>query len=103
MKLELHKNLKVLIVREGLTVSQLSRITKVPSQNLNNWINGQEPRSLTHLKTLADYFCVTVDFLLYETSVKKSYLRKNLKEPKEQFEDEINAGVFEVIIRRIKR
>ncbi len=103
MKLELHKNLRTLIEREGITASQLSRACNVSNQTLNNWLNGQEPRNLMHLKQIADYFGVTVDFLLYETNIKKTCLKKKLIEPIEEFEDEINAGVFEIVLRRVRK
>ena len=99
MKLELQKNLKALLERDGMTASQLSRATKVPNQTLNNWINGQEPRNLIHLKKVAEYFDVTVDFLLYGN--KRVSQRKN--SVISEFDEEINAGVFEVVLRRIKR
>ena len=62
MKLELHKNLKALIEREGMTVSQLSRVSKIPNQTLNNWINGQEPRNLIHLKITNKIFSKYLPF-----------------------------------------
>ena len=99
MKLELHKNLKTLLEREGMTASQLARVTKVPNSTIANWLSGLEPRNLIQLKKIAEYFDVTVDFLLYGN--KRITQRKNSLIS--EFDEEINAGVFEVVLRRIKR
>ena len=99
MKLELHKNLKTLLDKRGVTPSQLSRATKVPNSTIQNWLTGLEPRNLLQLKKVADYFDVSVDLLVYG----------NKKEPKRdssaisEFQDEINAGTFEVVLRRVKK
>ena len=99
MKLELHKNLKSLLEKKGVTPSQLSRATKVPNSTIQNWLSGLEPRNLIQLKRVAEYFDVTVDYLLYGGKKEKERDRSAISE----YADEINAGVFEVILRRVKK
>ncbi|NOT78279.1 MAG: helix-turn-helix transcriptional regulator [Bacteriovoracaceae bacterium] len=99
MKLELHKNLKNLLEKRGMTASQLSRATKVPNSTIQNWLTGLEPRNLLQLKKVADYFDVTVDLLLYGNKKDKERDRSAISE----YADEINAGTFEVVLRRVKR
>ena len=62
-----------------------------------------EPQSLNQIKAIADYFDISVDYLVYVSNIKKYCLKETLKEPIEQFEDQINAGVFEFVLRRIRR
>ena len=99
MKLELHKNLKILLDKRGITPSQLSRATKVPNSTIQNWLAGLEPRNLLQLKKVADYFDVSVDLLLYGSKKESKRDRSAITE----FADEINAGTFEVVLRRIKK
>ena len=94
----LQTRLKAFLKDEDMTVAQLSRATKIPPQTLNNWLSGHEPRKLNQVKIVADYFEVTMDQLLYgidSHSHKKSDI--------EDFSDEINAGIFEVVLRRVKK
>lgn len=99
MKLELHKNLQNLLDKRGMTASQLSRATKVPNSTIQNWLAGLVPRNLLQLKKVADYFDVSVDLLLYGGKKEKSRERSAISE----YADEINAGLFEVVLRRVKR
>ena len=96
MTIKIKTVLKKLLYEHDLTAAQLARATKIPPQTINNWLSGQEPRSLNQLKTIADYFKVTVDFLVYG---KEEIKQQNFQD----YEDEINAGTFEVVLRRIKR
>jgi transcriptional regulator with XRE-family HTH domain len=99
MKLELHKNIKTLLDKRGITPSQLSRATSVPNSTIQNWLTGLEPRNLIQLKKVADFFDVTVDLLLYGSKKDSKRDRSAISE----FADEINAGTFEVVLRRIKK
>ena len=82
-----------------MTASQLSRATKVPNSTVQNWLTGLEPRNLIQLKKVADYFDVSVDLLLYGS-------KKDTKRDQSvisEYADEINAGLFEVVLRRVKK
>jgi transcriptional regulator with XRE-family HTH domain len=98
MNLTLAKNLKSLLRSNDLTVAQLSRATKVPAQTLNNWLTGLEPRSIQQLKKVADYFSVSLDEITYGIKNNQQVTANRLQDHK----DEILAGNFEVILRRIK-
>ena len=95
MKIDLSNNLRILLKQKGMTVLQLSRATNVPNSTIQNWLGGLEPRSLSHIKTVADYFDVSVDFLVYGEQ------RNRGRAVLSEYEDEINAGEFEVILRRV--
>ena len=57
-------------------MAQLSRATEIAPQTLNNWVAGQEQKNLSQIKRVADI---------------------------QNFNDEINAGVFEVVLRRVRK
>ena len=92
--MELKKVLKKLIKENGLTIVGLSRATKIPLQTLHGWLQGNEPKSLRQVKMVADFFQVDLDYLCFGIEQKA----KNITD----YQDEINAGVFEVVLRRIK-
>lgn len=77
-----------------MSVAQLSRATRLPRQTIDNWLTGQEPRSLKQVKKVAEYFGVPMDFLCFGEKPKDKSIH--------DFEKEINAGVFEVVLRRVK-
>ena len=92
--------LRKLLTDNDITAAQLARATKVPPQTINNWLNGVNPKNLVHLKAVSNHFKVSVDYLVYgETSSKQD--AKQL--PFRGYEDEINAGIFEVVLRRVKK
>ncbi|WP_413586048.1 helix-turn-helix domain-containing protein [Bdellovibrio sp. HCB274] len=95
--MELKSILRKLIKEKGLTVACLSRGAKVPVQTLHGWLHGVEPKSIRQLKSVADYLEVDLDYLCFGIRAKAD------RDKIEKFEDEINAGVFEVVLRRIKR
>lgn len=95
--MRLKENLKCLIVNKDINVSQLARITNIPINTLHNWLNGQNPQNLEQLKKIADYFQVTIDSLCFGERLVSS-----LENPIIGYREEINAGVFEVILRKVK-
>lgn len=102
MTIKLNLNLKRLLQESNLTPSQLAREVKVPVQSIHNWIHGQNPRSFEQIKKIADYFQVSVDELVYgPLDIPKRHL--NATEPMKEYSDEINAGIYEVVLRRIKK
>lgn len=98
MAIKIKSILKQLLHEHDLTAAQLARATKVPPQTLNNWLSGLEPRNLNHLKAVADHFSISVDQLVYgvgpQAKAKPSF---------EDYQEEINAGTFEVVLRRVKK
>ena len=87
--------LKGLMESKGINLTALSKATGVPKQTIHNWLCGTEPKSLGHVLSVARYFGLSIEELCYG----------NLKEPSllEEYAEEIEAGVFEVVLRRIKK
>ncbi len=79
--LKLSKILAALIKEKGLTITSLSRLTKVPLQTLHGWLQGNEPRSIRQVKMVADYLMVDLDYLCFgiENKIKKELLFENDK------------------------
>jgi transcriptional regulator with XRE-family HTH domain len=92
--MKLDRKLKRLLAEYDINISQLARATDVPRQTIDNWLSGQEPRSLSQVKIVADYFDISIDELCFGSRNQKTI---------EDYGDEINAGVFEVVLRRIKK
>ncbi len=95
--MELKTVLRKLIKEKGLTIAGLSRSTKVPVQTLHGWLHGSEPKSIRQLKTIADHLGVDLDYLCFGIKSRSDSIKI------EKFENEINAGIFEVVLRRVKR
>jgi hypothetical protein len=58
--------------------------------------DNKQENPMNQIKAVADYFNVSVDYLVYGKEEKK-------KELFEEFEEEINAGTFEVVLRRVRK
>lgn len=97
LAVELKTILRRLIRDKGLTITGLSRKTKVPVQTIHGWLQGVEPKGVRQLKAVADFLEVDLDYLCFGIKPKTDL-------PKiENFENDINAGVFEVVLRRVKK
>lgn len=94
--MQLKTVLKNLIKNKGITITHLSRASKVPLQTLHGWLHGSEPKNLRQVKAVADYLEVDLDYLCFGIKPK---VDKHI----EDFQDEINAGIFEVVLRRVKK
>lgn len=55
MSIKLKITLKRFLYEKDMTAAQLARATLIPPQTLNNWLSGQEPKSLNQLRRIADY------------------------------------------------
>jgi len=88
--------LKKLIHDKGITVAHLSKATGIAGQTIHNWMLGAEPRSLTQVKKIADYFNVSLDYLCF--GINSIHFQNN---GFEKYVNEINAGSYEVILRKI--
>ncbi len=87
--------LKKLINDKGITITALSRATKIPLQTLHGWLHGSEPKSLKQVKKVADHFGVDLDYLCFGIEQRSNTF--------EDYRNEINAGTFEVVLRRVKQ
>ncbi len=91
----LSKQLKLLCKKKDITISQLSRATKIPLPTLNHIVNGRPPRKLEHIKTLCSYFSCSADYLLFgeEPVIHPASLPEHMQ----------SIGQFEVYLKKILR
>ena len=91
------------MVSKGITLSELSKETGVPKQTIHNWLCGTQPKMLGHVRSVAKYFHLSIEELCYgETELAGKTLRI-LDNPIIEHEEEIRAGIFEVILRKVKK
>lgn len=91
----LSKTLKYLIEKNKLTIKKLSKETSIPNSTLASYLTDRKATyDINHLLKIADYFQVSVDFLLRGKEVRNVNL-KNLK-----LED-IFDGLIKVKIQRV--
>lgn len=88
--------LRHLLKQHDMTVSQLGRAVKISPKTIYSWLSGQSPRDISQVKTLANYFSISLDELVFGEAPKT-------KTTFEDYREEINAGTFEVILRRAKQ
>jgi transcriptional regulator with XRE-family HTH domain len=96
--MKLATQLKKLIQQNGISVTHLSKVTKVPGQTLHSWLSGSKPRDMDQLKRVSDHFRVSLDFLAYGIEPELRHAS-----PLKDFDSEINAGIYEVVLRRVKK
>lgn len=100
MALQLKDNLKSKLKSEGISLPTLAKKTGISRKTISNWIEGQKPQNLEHVKIVAEFFGLTIDELCFGPTLKsKSPETSEL----EKYREEINAGVFEVVLRRVTR
>lgn len=54
-----------LMERDRVSVADVSRGTGIAQSTLEDWKNGRMPRNFSALKGLADYFRVSLDYLIF--------------------------------------
>ena len=62
--MEFKERLKELLDENGLNYNTLAKKTGIPVTTLSNYINRSSYPSIVQLKILADYFNVSVDYLI---------------------------------------
>jgi transcriptional regulator with XRE-family HTH domain len=95
--MKLKDQLDILMKNRGLSMSELAREVNVSVKTLHNWAQGQTPRDISQVKQVADFFSVSLDYICFGSS--KTPERGSF----EYHQDEINAGVFEVILRKVQK
>ena len=99
MSLILKDILREQMKEKGVGVTVLAKKSGISRKTIENWLAGQKPQNVEQLKTIAEFFGLTVDEICFGPSLKSQPADTAL----EQHRDEINAGIFEVVLRRVKR
>lgn len=62
---------------KGLTISDIAKKTKLPRSTVSSYVNRKSLPSVVQLEILADFFGVTVDYLLGRTDEDGYYIKQN--------------------------
>ena len=92
------ENLALLLEEKRITQKELARSIGVSAKTVQEWVgkDGRIPRNPDHLRLLAEFFGVTLHYLLFRSE-------DPLANPWRQLETiQLHAGHYEVIIRRLK-
>lgn len=96
--MNLKSQLTLYMQHEGLTPTTLARKSSVARTSINEWLTNEKssPKDLTKLKRVADTLSTTVDHLCFGAGLHKEGSFR-------EYESEINAGLYEVILKKVKR
>ncbi|MGX8701554.1 helix-turn-helix domain-containing protein [Caproiciproducens sp.] len=76
-----------LLKRRGITPYRVHKETGVPQSTLSDWKNGRGVPKIDKLQKIADYFGVTVDYLINGNDQKEKPLVNNDEELTEYLEE----------------
>jgi transcriptional regulator with XRE-family HTH domain len=93
--MNLKEQLDGLLSQRHISASELSKEVDIPKSTISDWLSGTSPKNIDQVKKVADYFEVSIDYLCFGQTQNQSEIS--------EYTDEINAGVFEVVLRRIKK
>lgn len=87
----MYENFDKLLKDFGVTRYQVSKATGVPQSSLSDWSKGKSKPKYENMKKLADYFGVSVDYLLGNSDEKEK--------PAATEDDELNEYLEELKTR----
>lgn len=64
----MYKKFAELLLKTGKTAYQVSKDTKISTSTLTNWKQGKYSPKVDKLKILAEYFGVSIDYFLEDTT-----------------------------------
>ena len=70
--MKLSANLQNLMKERRVPLKHLSKHVAIPASTIHGWLNGANPRAISELKRVADYFGITIDELCFSEDKKKS-------------------------------
>lgn len=94
MSIVLHQTLKELMKRKGVTARAVCRACVIPQSSYRDLLSGKSEPSVKYVPKLAEYFGVSIDFLLTGKESKTDNLNAFLTE-------EVFEGLLQVKIARV--
>lgn len=64
----MYKKFAELLEKNGVTMYQVSKATKIPYSSLCDWKYGRSKPKVDKLKILADHFGVSIEYFLEDTT-----------------------------------
>lgn len=95
--MNLRNQLKLYLEYNNINATVLAKKSKVPRSTIQDWLTTDSgSKDLEKLKKVADVLATTVDDLCFGNGIRtESSFR--------EYESEINAGLFEVVLRKVKK
>lgn len=91
--MQLKEQLNFYLELKDMTATKLAKLSGVSKSTISDWLTGTSPRNIEQVKAVANVLNVTLDELCFGKDENKL----------SDFREEINAGVFEVVLRRVKK
>lgn len=90
--------LESLMRERNLSVRALATELGLPPKTIQEWIgaNGRVPRHPESLKKLAEYFNVSIHFLLFGEQDPHNFISEVLEKT------ELHSGLYEITIKKVK-
>ena len=83
--MEFKERLKALRKQKGITQSDLAAILNYGYTAVSNYESGRNEPSIKDLKKIAEFFDVSLDYLLCVNDIKNPYVISSESEPDEEF------------------
>lgn len=94
MSIVLHTTLKALMKKKGVSARSVCKSTGIAQSSFQGLLDGNREPSVKHIPILAEYFGVSIDFLLTGKESKADNLNSFLTE-------EVFEGLLQVKIARV--
>lgn len=94
----MYKIFEALLAERGVTAYQVAKATGISTGSLSDWKNGRSSPKVEKLKKIADYFGVSVDYLLgnEEKPAVKSDALKNASKLFQRIGNPLENGIVEI-------
>ncbi len=96
MDMKLGPTLTDLLKEKRISIKELATACNISAKTLYEWKSNRTPRNLNDVKKVAEVLGVSLHYLIFGENDKTTI------SPLEQHDDEIKAGVYEVVLRRVK-
>ncbi|MEN0058125.1 MAG: helix-turn-helix transcriptional regulator [Bdellovibrio sp.] len=101
--MSLSQSLRRVLDNRKMTVAHLSRLSGVPAKTIYHWLSGQQPRKMDHLFRICDILELTIEELYGRNPVKEDGQLPQSLSLQPLSASEFHAGIYEVILRPIKK
>ena len=88
-------NLNKVLREKGITKKELSEATGIPQSTISEWCNGRGPTLSEPVIKLAQYLCVTIEFLVTGKNIEEQLLEGIIND--DSF-TQIHRGIYRITI-----
>lgn len=100
MEIKLSEVLTKEIKNRRITLTDLSKTLSIPATLLVEWRSGRLPsgRSMLHLKKLADFFCLSLEELIFDKPEPEKMILASTV-----FNDTESGSEYKIVIEKLKK